>query len=197
MGRLNNPASVSAGFATNADMQTVLARLPSVGFTSVQYGTIAIAAAAASGTATITSVDTTKSAVIFLGMDSDSAGSAATNYEGATCGLILTNATTVTATRSTTTGSVVVSFVVVYFATATRVQVGTVSCAVANSGTATILSVNLTKTLLLWQGSPSTTNVSPLYDRTRITLTNATTVTANRSGALGTTVTDFVVVEMP
>lgn len=60
---------------------------------SIQYGLVSIASGANSGTATITSVDTTKTALLYLG------GRAATSLECLSPTITLTNATTVTADR--------------------------------------------------------------------------------------------------
>ena len=82
---------------------------------SVQYGTVTIASGATSGTATITSVDTSKSVLGFLGFTTavDSSGVQNRVFPRIT----LTNATTVTATRDTSDPgkSVTVSFVVTEF----------------------------------------------------------------------------------
>lgn len=67
---------------------------------SVQYGSISIAGAASSGTATITAVDTTKAVLLHLGSRGPGGGSPGIADGLAT--LTLTNATTVTAQRATT-----------------------------------------------------------------------------------------------
>lgn len=79
---------------------------------SIQYGTVSITGTNTSGTATITSVDTSKAALLFLGFSSS-------RDDGQMPARItLTNATTVTATRSTPggTGATTVGFCVVEFA---------------------------------------------------------------------------------
>lgn len=77
---------------------------------SIQRGTITIANAASSKTATITSVDTTKALIFSLGAESTETSVANTNVR-----LALTNATTVTAERGGTTGSVEVGYQVVEY----------------------------------------------------------------------------------
>ena len=79
---------------------------------NVQYGTITIANAVASGTATITSVDTTKSLLVYLSQTHFS-GSGATVEDQSR--LTLTNSTTVTATRAGTDGENIIAFCVLTF----------------------------------------------------------------------------------
>lgn len=74
---------------------------------SIQRGTIAITNGNSSAAATITSVATAKSELRFLGADSAAAAQFA--Y------LVLTNGTTVTATRAGTSGNLTVSFEVTEF----------------------------------------------------------------------------------
>jgi len=82
---------------------------------SIQYGTITIATNATSGTATITSVDTSKAALHFLGFSTSQ--NEASNQRRTFAYITLTNATTVTATRDNqgSTGTVTVSFCVVEY----------------------------------------------------------------------------------
>lgn len=77
---------------------------------SVQPFTIAVSGN--SGTATITSVDTTKAYVVYDGisLDSTAAGGGSHNWF---CRLALTNATTVTATRGGNTGVATVAGTVI------------------------------------------------------------------------------------
>lgn len=77
------------------------------GIKSIQRGTITIANLAVSGTAIISSVDTTKAQLKLLG--SAGAGSASTSADVAVR-VVLTNATTVTATRGGNNLSVTVAF---------------------------------------------------------------------------------------
>jgi hypothetical protein len=98
-------ADFTAGRAANLDaaISGVLGSIK-----SMQYGTIAVGAAVTSATATITSVNTAKAAIFFLGYLS-AGGDRAT-----TCQVVLTNGTTVTCSRqaasngSDVTGSFVV-----------------------------------------------------------------------------------------
>lgn len=84
---------------------------PSVSINSVQAGTITIGSGSTSNTATITSVDTTKSFVVFNG-----ASTSSTALNRVTARVALTNATTVTATRESSVDEVTVAFTVVEFA---------------------------------------------------------------------------------
>ncbi len=73
---------------------------------SIQRGTISMTSGGStSGTATITSVDTTKTELRFLGSSNDFVGDTTQISR-----VVLTNATTVTASRSGTNGTTVVSW---------------------------------------------------------------------------------------
>ena len=76
---------------------------------SVQYGTVTLGVGITTNTATITSVDTTKTVLINLGNTSDG-----NNAGGMSdfCRIVLTNATTVTAISAGSSGSRVVGFCV-------------------------------------------------------------------------------------
>lgn len=89
---------------------TLATALFGVGVKSIQSGTIAIANASSSNTATISSVNTAKSVAFLTGT---TAG--ASNFAEANVGLILTNATTVTAERATNTGGATAYYTVVEF----------------------------------------------------------------------------------
>lgn len=85
--------------------------IPTTPINSIQYGEVSIAAAATSATATITSVTTSKTVLVFLGSRMTS-GSTASDFQGS---LTLTNSTTVTGTRQGTGGTLVLRFVAVEF----------------------------------------------------------------------------------
>ena len=89
---------------------STLTQLAGGGIKSVQRGTITLPGVS-SNTATITSVDTNKSMLNFLGVTEST--SLTTN--NALVRIALTNATTVTATRSTSTGTSIVSYEVIEF----------------------------------------------------------------------------------
>ena len=75
------------------------------GVKSIQRGSILLSAAVASNTATITSVDTTKATIEIIG-----SVTSCTDLASTSIALALTNATTVTATRTGTTNSGTVYF---------------------------------------------------------------------------------------
>ena len=77
----------------------------------VQFGTLSIADLQSSGTATITSVNTGKSMLLFLGFSGDGNTSLSNTYPRIT----LTNATTITGNRFGTAAGITVSFVVLEF----------------------------------------------------------------------------------
>ena len=167
--------------------------------TGVQYGTVTIAALATSGTATISSVDTTKSSVLLLGASvANNAGTA--NYSQTMSRVDLTNATTVTATcgAAITLDVITVSFVVISFSGVKSLQQGTLTIVhPATTGTATISSVSTTKSILLWQGYANDTNEGVYQGMATVTLTNSTTVTGSHDAGSGaSTITmGYVVVE--
>lgn len=76
---------------------------------SIQRGVISIANATSSATATITSVNTSKAVLSFLGAEATADDVRQLPF------LTFTNATTITATRSSTTGNQQVSFQVVEY----------------------------------------------------------------------------------
>lgn len=79
----------------------------------IQYGAVSLSAAS-SATATVTSVNTAKSVLVYLGatVNGTAAAAASDNWF---CRLTLTNATTVTAYRVGSTGICIVSFCLVEF----------------------------------------------------------------------------------
>ena len=159
---------------------------------SIQYGTATVAGTG-SGTATITSVDTSRSVVMFLGVSTNS-GSVNTLYNHAY--VALTNATTVTATACATANTRTINFVVIQFrpGVVKLMQQFVVTIGVsAGSGTATITSVN-TATSLLAHGGTRVDNGEDLL-APRQTLTNATTVTATNGNAPYVAYTAGTVVE--
>lgn len=94
---------MDGGFGTNARRSVIK---------SVQYGTVVIGAGATSATATISSVTTSKSVVVFLGFQESSSAATPQTYLAY---LTLTNATTVTATRQASGDTLTVGFCVVEF----------------------------------------------------------------------------------
>lgn len=79
---------------------------------SIQYGTVVIPDTLQTATATITAVDITKAALMYLGNDGlDTLNAGRSNFDRVT----LTNSTTVTANRAFNTGIGNVNFVVVEY----------------------------------------------------------------------------------
>lgn len=166
---------------------------------SIQTVAITIGTGATSNTATISSVNTSFAAVIFGGVNSSDTGAVA-NISLAR--VELTNATTVTATRNTSSGS----FTVTVYATIiefdssmiSSVQAGTISFTTAQTtNTATISSVTTSRAVVLFLGAiNSSGSLTPTSTIHALTLTNATTVTADRGTASAVTMTmGYMVVE--
>lgn len=169
---------------------------------SIQRGTISLSGAT-SGTATITSVVTANSVVRYLGdSQSDPATDDVTFFASR---LALTNATTVTGSSiaGNASNTQIISYEVVeYFPGVLKsVQRGTVDMTTVTSKTATITSVDTTKSTVDHLGFNSNWPATPAYGsvtRARWALTNATTVTAtvgnasNASCSLGYQVAEFV-----
>lgn len=145
------------------------------GIKSIQRGTIA-----GGSTATITSVDTANSILRYLGHSSNNDNQ---NLDGVR--LSLTNATTVTANVDTAGGGVIVSYEVIeyYPGIIKSIQRSTMG---ANT-TATITSVDVTKSQLDFLGVTTTSASSGDQGRCYLTLTNATTITSGSAGGLTVT----------
>lgn len=154
-----------------------------------------------SNTQTITSVDTNNAFILFNGVEFPS-----TTINGAHtgCRLELTNATTVTARVNTSSSQniVVKGWVVELVAgSINSIQASTISVTGTSgvgTNTATITSVNTAKSIAIWLGATMGApggNVCEAW--TNITLTNATTVTADYSidGSLTTAIVGYMVVE--
>lgn len=162
---------------------------------SVQRGTITLAAVT-SNTATITAVSTNNALLANLG--TSLAGSGVTNPQVNNVILTFTNATTITATRTTGTGTVVVSYEVVeYFPGVLKsVQRGTIALTAVTSNTATITTVDTTRTLDTQLGVLADSNDAPDAFYARLALTNATTLTASIGAAsIGTITVGYQVAE--
>jgi len=113
---LTNATTVTMFSGTTA-AQTTIGRCTVVEFTSglinsIESGSITIAGSATSGTATITSVDTAKSRIIFLGSVNESAVNAVNDVAVT---MEFTNATTVTAKREGANGATVCRFMIVEY----------------------------------------------------------------------------------
>lgn len=177
-----------------------LSQLVSAGFNpafinSIQHGTITFDAANPTKTATIVAVQTNCAAVLFLGCDSNTNTDASSD----TVDVVLTNATTVTATRvgTATTGHPIVSFLVIEFVPGALRSLQTFSMSMTGaSQTATITAVVQGKAMILPGGTTydaADVLISKFYQTT--VLTNATTVTTARVTAAGTLVVVGTVLE--
>lgn len=163
---------------------------------SVQQVSITIGSGATNNTATITSIDTSKSWVIFQGCTGPSAADAQANTH--LCRVELTNSTTITAYRdSSSTDSITVNAVIIEGNSSliSSVQTGTITTSATTSNTATISAVTTSRSAVFWLGN-TTTNTATNFGRTysRAQLTNSTTVTAT-NGISQTSTTGYVVVE--
>ena len=161
---------------------------------SIQRGSIALSTIQASNTATITAVTTTNSVV-----------SATVKVDGnpndqASVAVVLTNSTTVTASRITGAGvAATVEYTVTEYwpGILKSVQPFTISMtAGVSSNTATITAVVTAKSVIVPNGATHTlTNLTPADVYTRLVLTNTTTVTGDRGTTTGATVAYGTVVE--
>lgn len=147
-----------------------------------------------SNTATINAVDTTRSVIVLGGAHGNSIVTGRIRAQ-----VVLTNSTTITATRGvSTTSTLVVKGTIIEFApwVVASVQSGTITPAAATTGTATITSVNTARAVVIDNGAvvgSSGSNISGAF--AQLTLTNATTVTAKaglaNSNSFGFTVVEF------
>ena len=163
---------------------------------SIQSGSITLGAGVSSNTATISSVDTSKSILIWNGVQNTVA--AQTQPERWATRIALTNGTTVTATRESTSSSSTVRFTVVEFASGVNsIQSGTIAIGVGSaSNTATISAVGA-NAFVLYLGA--STAVASAFNYSTgpgaVVLTDSTTVTA--SNFTGNTMTvGYMVVDL-
>lgn len=167
--------------------------------TSVQPVAITIPTGATSNTATISSVDTSK-AVVFWGGFNDNHTSTVGNEVYPR--IELTDATTVTAYRNSSSGSftVTVYATIIEFTSSmiSSIQAGTIAFStVQTSNTATISTVDTSRSVVIYLGATtSTVGQTPTNMMVNIELTDATTVTAARNVASSASmVIGYMVVE--
>ena len=147
-----------------------------------------------SATATITAVNLANT-LLFVSQDGD--GSLA-RWDASVAVVTFTNTTTITATRTTTTGDACrTSYEVIEYwpGVLKSVQRGTITLSAVASNTATITAVDITKSVLVDLRYSTTELAVPNTITTRVTLTNATTVTASRAVGTGTSVIGYQVAE--
>lgn len=169
---------------------------------SIQEVEFTIASSATTGTATITSVDTSKTAIFFsTGMFGGRRQTSVVNGgDHILAGVDLTNATTVTATRNTSqTFALTIICTVVEFKTAAvdSIQQGTITISSTNtSNTDTITSVSTSNSVAVFNGCTSTmTGTVGGRGMCTVSLTNATTVTATRADSNNAATAYYVVIE--
>lgn len=181
---LVNGTTVSASRGATGDTVTVsfmvVEFMPSA-INSVQYGTISIAAAATSGTATISTVGSL-AFVLFLGATCTSTGQLQSSTRTA---VALTNSTTVTAFANGA-ANMTIGYVVIDPTSALVASVQQLnhleSLTTTTSYSDTITSVDTTRSMILRNGIVAVSGVAASIEHT-IVLTNATTVTMTRNGA--------------
>jgi len=158
------------------------------GKATVQHTTNTIAAAASSKTSTITSVTTTDTAISYRGNQTDQT---TVNFANSRVNAVLTDATTVTFGRNSTTGNCFSSCEVISFGSgvlnSNTQQISITIAASTTSNTAAVSSVTTNKTWFSYGGFQGT---STAFNRLpRITLTSATVATANRTNGTSSTMT--------
>ena len=152
-------------------------------FSRIQRGEITIAAGASSGTATIASVNTNKSHVVFCGFRSAET-SLATSEDYVR--ISLTDATTVTAQTNSAnaSNSRIAGYEVWEWVgeAITSINSGTITLGSVLSNTATIPSVDTDYSFVFHLGHNHTvSNGNFNYNQARIEITDATTITATKS----------------
>lgn len=166
--------------------------------TSIQQGSITIAAGSNSNTATLSpTVTAANSMLVYNGVTTDLATS---NHAKCAVRITLTNGTTVTATRELNSSvAVTVNFSVVEFASGVNsIQYNTITITAAGtSNTRTISAVGANAFVMWLGGSVSTASLAYADVQSGVTLTNSTTVTGNIGFALANDYTmNFVVVDL-
>lgn len=161
---------------------------------SVQYGNISLPAGTFSATATITSVDTTRSVVMSLGVKTSGGDTNTTTWAEGESTVTLTNATTVTASGGGNSNSSTHYFVVIQFNSGSIKSLQNVTISggdTTTSDTATITSVNASKALviprdgLLGRGQTANVGANMPILAYGTQLTNATTLTHFRHSQAG------------
>lgn len=145
---------------------------------NMTYGTIALADTIGSNTAAIAIGNVANAYVQWLGTSSES-----TTTQSSYGRVSLTNATTVTAMRDVTSLAITIGFLVVEFfpGVLKSVQEATIAMTSGNtSGTATITTVSVPRTQVIFRGWGVDTGDTETQSMSRATLTDATTLTATR-----------------
>lgn len=149
---------------------------------AIYRGTIALANGVASNTATITAVVTANSSVRIVGVTYDTGAELVTDHFEAD--VTLTNTTTVTASRQGTNNGLTVSYEVTEYVSGfiRQVQRFTIALVAAATNTSTLTSTTTSQTELSTLGQLNNIggNQNGQDYKTRLELTNATTVTATK-----------------
>ncbi|MGD0101042.1 MAG: DUF2341 domain-containing protein, partial [Acidobacteriota bacterium] len=197
---------------TTTNLQAVLQTAPSTGTvlewqvvqytnSSVQYGTVSFATTDSSKTATVTSVDTTKSWLIC----SYNSAAGVTGISQKLVEGVLTNSTTLTFTRLANGQAITLRYYLVTFTDGTTVQSGTTAFGTTDTTlNATISSVDLTRTLAaassFQRGGQSsyTGDDQPATGWFTTKLSSATNLQLTRGNALSSTANvSWYVVQFP
>lgn len=202
---LTNATTVTVYRDTASASQTVTVRGTVVEFTAgalagtnVQTGTITVAASALTGTATISAVTTARSVVFYLG---NTLSTTTTSPQVAHCRVDLTNTTTVTATRgSSSTAVLTVGYAVVEFNSSIIQSIQARAVTLTSntaSDTDTINAVTMANTLLIYNGVNSTsTSINIFLYYLQLTSTTQTTLTrigtSSTTRTIGYTALEFV-----
>lgn len=165
--------------------------LSSVG---VQHFSISIAAASTTGTATISAVNTSRAFIVWGGNETT-----AITIASGHCHIQLTNSTTITATRSGTSGTITVRGCIVDASPGLidSVEYGTVTIAAGNStGTATISAVNANNTVLHFLGFLNAdSTLAPNVQYPRLSYSGTTVTATTNTATVSNTVAGFVVIQ--
>lgn len=161
---------------------------------SIQRGTITIANATTSNTATIAAVSVSDSVIAYGGSSYDTDA----NLNNGAASVTITNATTITATRSFNQNGTTLAYEVIEYQPGVikSIQRGTIALAGVVSNTATVTTVNTLKSMLMILGfmSDNTDGNSGQY-LPKLVLTNATTITATKGINTSTTTVGYQLVE--
>ena len=180
--------AIANGFDSWSAVNLINASGGASAIASIQTVSITMSSVQTTNTATITAVDTSRTAIIYNGV----LVAVNTSNNGVVSSIELTDSTTITVTRGIT-GSVAVTVnaTIVEFESSAvdSVQSGSIILNAVTSNTDTITSVDTSRSVAIFTGQTSTTG-SADRGTARIALTNGTTVTANKGDA-GNSMTVF------
>ncbi len=161
---------------------------------SIQSGSILLSGVT-SNTASVTAVVPENCILLYGGSQY---GTVDTLSSGFCVRLTLTNSTTITATRQSSSNVAAVSYVLIELVPGVirSTQSGTVALNSVTSNTATVTAVVTAKSSLFYLGTSTddTSGAGATFD-VEIALTNSTTITATRASNSGSTVVSYLLVE--